>query len=261
MALGKSNNSGRTTATDSRNNKLTKSSNPPPNKKKTKHVAKRRIKFHSETCGTNGGDASNNNNNAEFPKLDASKPEHARRIQQRRRMICYGKNTVGYEIYTSKVPKEQRRPRSMETPSTPDHTLDIPNKRWIGQIRAWRRALHKYDPEDLQKSMATELAPAEENGADMLRNELVSVRDREVAQAKAAGLLVAFDDVATAAEVSPSVSGTTASSADMTAVDTATSSSSSNGCAEMNELDRWDVARGDDAVLCSEDEDSDDDLL
>jgi histone RNA hairpin-binding protein len=73
----------------------------------------------------------------EFVELDPSNPVHARRMQQRRRMVSYGKNTVGYDKYVQQVPKDQRRVRSMKTPSTPDHTLDIPNKRWSGMIRAW----------------------------------------------------------------------------------------------------------------------------
>ncbi len=73
----------------------------------------------------------------DFPKLDQSNPEHARRIQQRRRMVAFGKNTVGYDEYVKKIPKDQRRQRCMKHPSTPDHTLDIPTKRWQGLIRAW----------------------------------------------------------------------------------------------------------------------------
>ena len=52
-------------------------------------------------------------------------------------MISYGKNTAGYEEYLKQVPTEKRRKRNMETPMTPDYTLDIPNKRWMGQVRAW----------------------------------------------------------------------------------------------------------------------------
>ena len=73
----------------------------------------------------------------EFRKLDPSDPAHVRRIQQRRRMISFGKNTVGYEEYIKQVPKESRRARSMKTPMTPDYSLDIPNKRWTGLVRAW----------------------------------------------------------------------------------------------------------------------------
>ncbi len=74
---------------------------------------------------------------ADFPKLDQSNPEHARRIQQRRRMVAFGKNTVGYDEYLKKVPKTDRRLRCMTHPSTPDHTLDIPTKRWQGLVKAW----------------------------------------------------------------------------------------------------------------------------
>jgi histone RNA hairpin-binding protein len=72
-----------------------------------------------------------------FAKLDPSNPEHARRIQQRRKTVSYGKNTLGYEEYIKQVPKEKRRMRSMKTPMTPDATLDIPTSRWTGMVRAW----------------------------------------------------------------------------------------------------------------------------
>lgn len=90
----------------------------------------KRLKFHSASCASSKAEDV-------FPKLDPSIPEQARRMEQRRRMISYGKNTVGYEEYLRQVPKEKRNRRSMETPTTPDHTLDIPNKRWQGQIKAW----------------------------------------------------------------------------------------------------------------------------
>lgn len=72
-----------------------------------------------------------------FPKLNQSDPVHARRIQQRRKTVAMGKNTLGYAAYVEQVPKHKRRIRSMDTPSTPDHTLDIPNRRWQGMIQAW----------------------------------------------------------------------------------------------------------------------------
>ena len=72
-----------------------------------------------------------------FPKLDQSNPVYAKRIQQRRKEIQKGKNTPGYFEYTKQVPKHERKPRSMDTPSTPDHTLDIPTKRWQGMVKAW----------------------------------------------------------------------------------------------------------------------------
>jgi hypothetical protein len=50
------------------------------------------------------------------PKLDPNHPESARRIHQRRRMISYGKNTIGYDNYLQKVPKHLRKPRCPQHP-------------------------------------------------------------------------------------------------------------------------------------------------
>ena len=72
-----------------------------------------------------------------FDKLDPNQPDHARRIFQRRKAIAKGKNTAGYQHYVHEVPKHQRQPRSMQTPSTPDPSLDIPAKRWQGLVKAW----------------------------------------------------------------------------------------------------------------------------
>jgi hypothetical protein len=72
-----------------------------------------------------------------FNKLDPKDPEHLKRIEQRKKDIAKGKNTAGYHAYTQQVPKEKRRIRSMETPSTPDATLDISKKRWQGLVKAW----------------------------------------------------------------------------------------------------------------------------
>lgn len=66
-----------------------------------------------------------------------SDPVQARRIQQRGKMIMFGKNTAGYDVYIKQVPKESRRPRCVDHPATPDHTLDIPNRRWQGMVKAW----------------------------------------------------------------------------------------------------------------------------
>ena len=74
----------------------------------------------------------------DFAKLNPSdNPVHANRIQQRRKAIEKGKNTAGYDCYRQQVPKAERRLLSMDTPTTPDPTLDIPAKRWLGQMRAW----------------------------------------------------------------------------------------------------------------------------
>ena len=69
--------------------------------------------------------------------LDPSKPEEARRIQQRKRMIEKGKNTIGYTEYVRQIPKERRKPKSMDHPSTPNFKANIPNRRWLGLVSAW----------------------------------------------------------------------------------------------------------------------------
>lgn len=72
-----------------------------------------------------------------FSKLNPEDPQQRRRMEQRAKAINKGKNTVGYTEYRKKVPMEKRHPRSMKTPMTPDPTLDIPQKRWQGIVRAW----------------------------------------------------------------------------------------------------------------------------
>ena len=79
-------------------------------------------------------EAANKRRRCEFAKLDPV--AHAHRIQQRRKAVEKGKNTVGYDCYRQQVPKAERL-LSMDTPATPDPTLDIPAKRWLGQMKAW----------------------------------------------------------------------------------------------------------------------------
>ena len=131
---------------------------------------------------------------AEVPKLDPNNPEHARRIRQRRRQVLFGKNTAGYEEYVKKVPRHKRKFKSLEHPQTPDHLLDIPTKRWQGQMNAWRRSLHKFDPPDL----ASRLSQASNPNITLAPRPCATDQDKvqeEIAQAKASGLQVAFDSM------------------------------------------------------------------
>lgn len=82
-------------------------------------------------------------------KLDPNNEIHAKRMASRARQVLKGKNTAGYDSYCLQVPVERRQKYNMETPSTPDATLDISNRKWQGILRAWRIALHKYDPPHL----------------------------------------------------------------------------------------------------------------
>lgn len=146
----------------------------------------------------------------------------------------------------------------METPSTPDYTLDMPNKRWTGQVRAWRRALHTYDPPDLQTAFseaaakeAAEQQDSMDTGVDGASNKTKS--EIQLEEAKADGLPVQFGS-----------SNTHVQKPSPTSVVVASSSNA------FEELDQWEDKRNnhtnddfDDFVSEGGDisEDSDDDLL
>lgn len=70
----------------------------------------------------------------------------AHRLAQRQKQVDFGKNTLGYQMYLRQVPKEHRRKRAGD-PMTPDINQAVSKKCFDGQIRVWRRVLHKYDEE------------------------------------------------------------------------------------------------------------------
>ncbi|KAG7351791.1 histone RNA hairpin-binding domain containing protein [Nitzschia inconspicua] len=155
----------------------------------------KKIKFHSASC------MDRTQQETAFHPLDVTVPQQAHKIRQRQKTIAKGKNTIGYDEYRKQVPLHKRHKFSMETPSTPDPTLDIPNKQWNGMVKAWRIALHKYDPVDLQQSFAK--AHAEEQLLDnnqvsdsctpskssLSLSSSLTVKERELEQAKSMGLL------------------------------------------------------------------------
>lgn len=116
-----------------------------------------------------------------------------------------------------------------------------------------RRALHKYDPVDLQKSFASAIDNTDVTMEAGNPSVDMSIRDKELAEAKTKGLLVDFGDTCDKYEnnsevnkVSPvSIDGMDATSIEQ----------------DMRELDRWDKTRGNDDLLLSDDDDSDDDDL
>ncbi|GFR46960.1 hypothetical protein Agub_g8610 [Astrephomene gubernaculifera] len=69
------------------------------------------------------------------------------RLAQRQKQIDYGKNTLGYQRYLEQVPKNKRRKKGDQwlDPVTPDINQNISKRCFDGQIKVWRRALHKYD--------------------------------------------------------------------------------------------------------------------
>ncbi|XP_041979048.1 histone RNA hairpin-binding protein [Aricia agestis] len=66
-------------------------------------------------------------------------------LQRRQKQIDYGKNTVGYEMYTQKVPFDQR---TKGDPKTPDKYCKYSRRSWDMLIKMWRKSLHKYDIEE-----------------------------------------------------------------------------------------------------------------
>lgn len=147
-----------------------------------------------------------------MPKLDSSDPAQAHRIQQRKRTIDKGKNTVGYDEYVKRVSRSRRKPRSLEHPTTPDHTVDISNKRWIGLVRAWRKALHQFDPPEMQQvgmistSSTTDATVVEGVVAKSVPTPKHSrtVQERQIADASEYGLPVDFGaTAATPSLISP----------------------------------------------------------
>lgn len=92
-------------------------------------------------------------------------PDHTvltpHRLEQRQKQIDFGKNTVGYQKYIQTVPRSAnakllfnnkqfvclvRWERKSSHPVTPDKHKAASTRAWQGQMRVWRRALHKFDP-------------------------------------------------------------------------------------------------------------------
>lgn len=139
----------------------------------------------------------------EFRVLDESIPKDAARLKTRANMIRKGKNTIGYDEYLKQVKKEDRK-RIPEHPVTPNHTLDIPNRRWQGQVKAWRLALHRYDPKDLTSDFQQDTAPipmqltsatntntnSKEQGS--VKKKPLTLKEEEMEEATDMGLQVEF---------------------------------------------------------------------
>lgn len=66
-----------------------------------------------------------------------------RRLEQRQKQIEYGKNTIGYKVYTKVIKKENRKKTD---PWTPDKYTKCSKRCWDGMVRTWRRQLHSWDP-------------------------------------------------------------------------------------------------------------------
>ena len=108
----------------------------------------------------------------------------ARRLSQRRKQIDLGKRTTGYLRYIAAVP---RRERQDGHPRTPQPGKSCSKRSWDGQVRKWRRELHKWDPEgqgkgeeegegselgsEMTMELASELSGKGEEGESELSSE------------------------------------------------------------------------------------------
>lgn len=67
------------------------------------------------------------------------------RLKQRQKQVDMGLNTPGYQHYLESVPRSKRCGYK-EHPRTPDIREQISKRCFDGRIKAWRRALHLWDP-------------------------------------------------------------------------------------------------------------------
>jgi len=102
--------------------------------------------------------------------VEREKETDEHRLAQRQKQVDYGKNTIGYQKYVDQIP---RKKRSLTDPRTPDISQKCSKRSWDGQVRKWRRLLHRFDPEDV-------LGLNNSTGSDSsVREELDSTTDEE----------------------------------------------------------------------------------
>jgi len=63
-------------------------------------------------------------------------------LDRRQKQIDYGKNTISYDNYVSKVPKDQR---PTYLPRTPDKNVKYSRRQWDGLIKAWKLRIHAWN--------------------------------------------------------------------------------------------------------------------
>jgi hypothetical protein len=77
-----------------------------------------------------------------FASLEVTDPH---RLSQRQKQVDLGKNTLGYQNYAEKIPRQVRQRFNPIHPLTPDIKDGCSKRCFDGKIKAWRRALHFWD--------------------------------------------------------------------------------------------------------------------
>ena len=67
-------------------------------------------------------------------------------LERRQKQIDYGKNTLDYDTYSKKVPKETR---PYFLPKTPEKNLKYSRRQWDGSIKAWKLRVHDWNKKGL----------------------------------------------------------------------------------------------------------------
>jgi len=86
-----------------------------------------------------------NNSVSKSPNSTSPKIIDTHQLEQRQKQIEYGHQTLGYIRFRLLVPKEKR---TRDDPRTPKKIQACSKRSWDGQIKKWRRDLHKWDPDD-----------------------------------------------------------------------------------------------------------------
>jgi len=149
-------------------------SNPTPRKFK---------KNHPDNNHDNTSDHQQQQHQQQQPQLldVTADPQVAHRVRQRQKMISKGKNTAGYAHYRKVIPLHKRKTKSLTTPSTPNPYLDCSTKRWQGLVRAWRIALHQYDPPELVQTLqAPPVLSPDEDENQVTRKSRNNNQDKEL---------------------------------------------------------------------------------
>ena len=102
--------------------------------------------------------------------LGTARETDPRKLEQRQKQIGYGKNSLAYQRYLEDVPKDRRSFDLINSdhPRTPDIAKDVSKRTFDGQVKAWRRQLHLWDPPEAVAALVpapSAAAPGADSGS------------------------------------------------------------------------------------------------